>query len=254
MEDQTLEVKRLKVHAAELSVALDHYDEMMHGPISVGPLEGEECVYTEMYQLMRFITRHRMARTRWVGEIASSGLIRQLARVINFIPLGYKFDTGPYKQNWAVIHQMVRELLPEENLAEYDEDVDGYSPGAAYSWGLLYKEYKNAYPPAELPKEIATRLEFIDRWTHHLEEKEDQGWRYRRRNDEYYADKFHEYIETFDPDYYSRPHPAVDSSDYVLAGLDPDDYSEESAEQLSSDADHEVSSKESISSSELSLL
>ena len=53
-------------------------------------------MYTEMFQLMRFITRHRMARTRWVGKIASSGLISQLARVINFIPLaGYRLILDP---------------------------------------------------------------------------------------------------------------------------------------------------------------
>jgi hypothetical protein len=33
---------------------------------------------------------------------------------------------------------MVRELLPEDALAEYNEDVDGYSPGTACSWGIEY--------------------------------------------------------------------------------------------------------------------
>ena len=57
-----------------------------------------------------------------------------------------------------MIHGIIRKLLPESSLEDWDANVLGYDACDHHRWRVLYENFERMYPPGELPEEMAEKV------------------------------------------------------------------------------------------------
>ena len=93
-----------------------------------------------------------------------------------------------------MIHGIIRELLHELTLDDWDSTVPGNEACYHHKWKLLYDNLESMYPPGELPRAMSECMAFMDKWNEHLKYKAKEGMDYCHGKDKYYSNKFMDYI------------------------------------------------------------
>jgi len=150
------------------------------------PPSDSKRIDAQMTRIFRYLFRHHFCHSLWYEDLSDSGLLRELAKVIVLIPFGYSFD---HSTDWRLNRGIIRKLLLKSSLGDWDTTVPGYDACDHRRWRLLYEKYEKLYPPGELPKEMAEKVEFMERWNVQLEFKDREGMDYCRGNDLYYEPK-----------------------------------------------------------------
>lgn len=247
-DERGLNTSRLSKYSELLGGAIDAFESALYAGVFVAPAEEEKSIRFQMERLLGYCLRHRTCRALWLEDLSSSGVVYELGRVINLIPVGYSLDNP---DTWGVIHCIVRIFLTESDFENYNEELVGYSSGNSHLWGRLFKtSFVEEYPPSSLPAKFNEKMSFFQRWNDHLEFKEEYGTLYRREYDPYYEGKLALYIKYVNPNHEEDRSARSVAHEEWLIGLNSaqreeasEDYSSE--DPLSSDADHEMSSEDS---------
>lgn len=207
--------------------------------------QGRPSIALALEDLLSYCLNCKTSRVLWFVAFGASGLICQLARVIELIPDGYASNSdGIWDVDWAWVHALVRELLLHECLRHYTAAHDGYCLRNLCAWHVLYAKYGMEFPPVDISEEFGRRLDRADQWSNHLAIKVDEGDEYRRVEDPWYNNQYEEWLSIHDPHRDARIHARNAQHEYDWAIMNNDEREEYHSDESSFDDDELITDGE----------